>query len=147
VGLASGAEPPSSDPCAARPFSDGDLTRVLATAQNGLLYLWSPHMPYSVQGLEEIRELAARRRLTLVALLDPSADCTLAVRIAATRGFPRKALAYTLAERLFAHGATLHYPTLVLFREGRLLAAMLPGYVGVNVYQAFIDERLELSRP
>jgi hypothetical protein len=102
-------------------------------------------MPYSVQGLVEVLALGERLALTVVPLLDPDADPGLARETVRSAGLPAEALEALRpmrSNRLLERGVTLHYPTLLLFRHGRLLETMLPGYVSPAVCESFVRERL-----
>ena len=46
---------------AAPAFTDRDLVALLATPASGVLYLWSPHMPLSVDGWAQLTRAAASR--------------------------------------------------------------------------------------
>lgn len=146
AGCAISPAPPAIGEGGAAQFTDAALARLLDAETlpgvSGILYIWSPHMPYSVQGLAEVLALGKRLELTVVPLLDPDADAGLAARVVQARHLPREVLRPMRSNRLLERGVTLHYPTLVLFREGRLLESMLPGYVSPAVCEAFVRGRL-----
>lgn len=124
-------------------FSDDDLEDLLRSRRaGGLIYVWSPHMPYSVKGLRDMAVLGARVGMPVTPLLDPYAETTLSVRVVQEAELPREALRSLASPTLFARGATLHFPTLLVFAHGRLAEQMLPGYTSPAVYETFIEEQL-----
>ena len=140
--LASGLEPRLDTPS----FDDADLARVLeASAEqgtDGILYVWSPHMPYSVVGLKVMFALQAEYDWQVVALLDPSADQVLAQRVAARMRWNPSTLQRLHSNALFDRGFTLHYPTLAVFSNGVINEAILPGYRSGDGYRSFIHGAL-----
>lgn len=139
VPMRSSTEAASHDPV----FSDVDLEELLlSTPAGGLIYVWSPHMPYSVKGLRDIADIGGRVGLSVTPLLDPYAEARLSARVVEEAGLPPAALRSLNSPALFDRGATLHFPTLFVFAHGRLAEHMLPGYTSPAVYEAFIEEQL-----
>ncbi len=128
-------------------FDDADLTEAISAGSatgtpRGIVYVWSPHMPYSVHGLQDVLDLGQRLELPVIALLDPDADWQLAARVAEVAGLPGHALRAMRSNRLFDLGVTLHYPTLLVFGAGRLGDAVLPGHASPAVGEAFVRAQL-----
>ena len=99
-------------------------------------------MPYSVRGLGELHRLTASMDVRFIPLLDPGADPLLARQVIREHGWPSAWLARLDSARLFDRGVTLHYPTLVVFREGVVVEPLLPGYVTKGTYDRFIRAAL-----
>jgi len=125
------------------PFTDQDLANLLASASRGVIYVWSPHMPYSVRGAVEARRLIDQLELTPILLLDPNADAALASREREGHVLPVSAMRRMQATSLWRMGVTQHFPTVVVFADGRLDAQMLPGYTPPADLLAFIRQRLQ----
>lgn len=123
-------------------LDDAALARLLEARERGVIYLWSPHMPYSATGAVEASTLARTLRLPLTLALDPQADAQLAARARARLALPAQALQRARAQALHARGATLHFPTVMVYRDGRLDAQMLPGYTPPAALAEFLQERL-----
>lgn len=128
---------------AGRAFTDRDLARLLDTAGRGAIYLWSPHMPYSLRGAVEAKHLLEGLGLTAVLLLDPRAESSMAQRARRTHRLPDDAMRRIRADALWRIGATQHYPTVVVFAAGRLDTQMLPGYTTPSVLSSYIHHRLQ----
>lgn len=123
-------------------FHDRDLDSLLHEQGSGVLYLWSPHMPYSVQGAREARQVADALGIRPVLLLDPYAEPALAGSTARVNRLPAGALRRMRAGRLSRMGATQHFPTAVVFAAGRVDVRMLPGYTPPADLRDFIRQRL-----
>ncbi len=120
-------------------FTDADLRRVIAAHPRGLLYVWSPHMPLSVEGMAQARILAERRGLSLTVLLDPAANETLARSVAAQHAWsPDTALVADSTELRF-RDVLVHAPTLQAFAAGRLVGSAFPGHHTSEEYAAYLD--------
>lgn len=127
---------------AGRDFDDHDLAALLAGGARGVIYLWSPHMPYSVQGARDVHRVAADLGLTAVLLLDPYAEPALTEQVLRAQRLPASAARRVRARALLERGVTQHFPTVVVFERGRLDAQMLPGYTPPRALRAFIRQRL-----
>lgn len=123
-------------------FDDADLAALLHRVSSGVIYLWSPHMPYSLAGAAEARGVATELGLQPVLLLDPYADAALAIAASRKHRLPATAMRRARADALWRMGATQHFPTAVVFESGRLDAQMLPGYTPPADLRAFIRQRL-----
>lgn len=130
---------PSAPPPA---FNDGDLAALLASGAHGVLYLWSPHMPLSVDGFAALVTAARTRGLRLEPLLDPAADRAFATTQAAARGLPTAALRVADAVELQFRELALHAPSAAVFADGRLVGPVLRGYRTADEYSEFISRVL-----
>ena len=122
-------------------FSDGDLRARLAAGGRGALYVWSPHMPLSVDGYRQLEPAARSRQVAVDVLLDPSANRDFA-RAALAAGLPASALRVVDAVELEFREATVHAPSLLVYRDGRVVEAILRGYRTTAEYEQFLDREL-----
>jgi len=125
-----------------REFNDRDLARLLKNHTRGVIYLWSPHMPYSVQGASEAQRVAQELAVKSVLLLDPYAEPALTDHALKSQRLPASATRRVRASALAKMGATQHFPTVILFERGRLDSQMLPGYTPPSDLRAYIRQRL-----
>lgn len=123
-------------------FADADLARLLATGGSGVLYLWSPHMPLSVDGYATLVAATRARGLALEPLLDPAADRAFASREATARRLPAAALRVADAVELQFRELALHAPSAAVFAGGRLIGSVLRGYRTAEEYTAYFDREL-----
>ncbi len=125
-------------------LSDAALEkRISAPGAKGIVYAWSPHMPLSVQGLEEARQLADQLHLQFLPVLDPAADLGLARSVARSHHWGNEALRQNHSIELLARGTNLHYPALVVFAHGKLVNGMYPGWGPPANVEKYIAENLK----
>lgn len=124
-------------------FNDQDLANLLKNETRGVIYLWSPHMPYSVHGATEARRVVEGLGLKSVLLLDPYAESALANRVLRSHHLPYSAMRRAHAKDLSKMGATQHFPTAIVFERGQLDVQMLPGYTPPSDLHAYIRQRLK----
>ncbi len=121
-------------------FTDADLRAAVERHPSGVaIYLWSPHMPLSVDGYSELREAAEARGLGVVPLLFAESDLDFARREAARAGMPESALLTVASAELILRDAQLHAPSVVVFR-GRRASSVLPGYRNAEGYGRWLAE-------
>lgn len=134
-------------PAAAAPrFSDDDLARALAAPAPGVVYVWSPHMPLSVDGYRAIAAAASARGLTVHAVLDPGADRAFAAAERARGGLPAEALRVADSVELLFRDVLVHAPTVQAYARGRLVGSAFPGAHGADEYGAWLDRVLAEAR-
>ena len=124
-------------------FTDADLARLLAGGGRGVLYLWSPHMPLSVDGYAAVADAARARGVPVDALLDPAADRTFARTAAAAHGLPAAAMRVADSVELQFRELALHAPSAAVYAEGRLVGSVLRGYRTAEEYGAFLSRVLD----
>lgn len=120
-------------------FTDADLRGLVAHHPRGLLYVWSPHMPLSVDGVRVARIVAERRGLPLTILLDPAANTGLARSVIARHGWPPDSAIVADSTELRFRDVLVHAPTIQGYASGRLVGSAFPGYHTVDEYSAYLD--------
>ena len=101
-------------------FTDADLRRAVSAASTDgsrgvVIYVWSPHMPLSVDGYREIATAAAAHGLCLVPLLFPGSDPDFAAAEAERAGIPDDGLREAASVELDFRDAQLHAPSILVF--------------------------------
>ncbi len=130
-------------PGAATPrFSDEDLARAVAGPARGVVYVWSPHMPLSVDGYRAIVTAASERGLRVDAVLDPGADRAFAAAERARGGLPASALRVADSVELLFRDVLIHAPSVQAYGQGRLRGSAFPGFHTAAEYGAFLDRVL-----
>lgn len=133
----------SPRPAAAAPgFSDEDLAALVSSGRPGVLYVWSPHMPLSVDGYQALAAAATARGLTVHPLLEPGADRTFAEASLARGGLPRDALRIADSVELWYRDVHLHTPVILVYARGRITGDAWPGYHSAEEYGGFLDRAL-----
>lgn len=127
-------------------FTDRDLDSILRSedTQNtaGLIYAWSPRMPLSILGADEIAIIAKKLNLPLYIVVDPSAT-EQEIRNSVGNNSLLKNSAALRSEKLISMSMKIHYPSLVMYRNGNLLTPSRPGYDEPERLEAYIIRRLK----
>jgi hypothetical protein len=127
---------------AAGSWTDARLEKVVKTGHRGFVYLWSPHMPYSVRGLEELPALKKKlgSDAEIVVMLDPAAHQADAEATMREYKFPRAYLSRFNSMELYMRDALIHAPSLLPFAGKKLGSKLLPGYLNAADMEAFIKK-------
>ncbi len=112
-------------------FDDQDLQDLLAKSTQGLIYLWSPSLPLSVEGKAEIQKVATGLNLPVTFLVDPTATAN-------TDGDPK-----VTSQELLLLGATRHYPALLVYQGGKLTSLAHVGRRSNGEWKWIINQELK----
>ncbi len=123
-------------------FTDADLTALVGSGTSGVIYLWSPHLPLSVDGYAHVADAADRRGLKVEPLLAADADRRFAAEAVTAGRLPATALRAADAVELEFRGLALHAPAVLVFAGGRLRGPVLPGYKTADEYADFFTRVL-----
>lgn len=131
----------------AGPFTDADLQSALAEASGPLVvYVWSPHMPLSVDGYPEIAAAGEALDLTVVPVLFAGSDREFAAREASRVGIPEAGLRELVSSELLGREAQVHAPSIVVF-DGERVSPVLPGYRNAAGYRRYLEGVLGGAQP
>jgi hypothetical protein len=122
--------------CAATPlFTNEDWSSLLAKSKQNqtrvLVYTWSPHMPLSRRGLEELYSFEGIDPKSLVILLDPNADTEFAADVAKENHWPPESLRKVASIDLIKQGVRIHYPSYLIINKGQVRPIVM-GYKSVE---------------
>lgn len=123
-------------------FDDSYFEAVAAANPAGILYVWSPHMPYSLKGWEPLQRAARKTGVPVFAVLDPHASALLLSEMPSEFNSLKASSRRLEAWELIQRGVGQHYPTTVLFSRGRVVGPVYPGVKSEGQYVAFIKEYL-----
>ena len=123
-------------------FDDDDVQQLVGANDRGVIYLWSPHMPLSIDGFRSLRVAADARGLAVHAVLDPAADRAFSALSLAAAGLPATALRVADSVELLFRDVLLHAPSIQVYGGGHLRGSAFPGYHSAEEYGAFLDRVL-----
>ena len=89
-------------------FGDDDLAALMSDGTPGVIYVWSPHMPLSVDAYHHVVRATADLGVTMTALLDRAVDLSYAESIAASAAIPEDARRTFRSVELTFRNATVH---------------------------------------
>jgi hypothetical protein len=123
-------------------FTDEALEAAIAHTRRGVIYAWSPHMPLSVLGLGYIHEAAKKLHADVITVLDPMAQAR-AVRDLVSQGKVKREATRRIASLdLLMRGMNVHYPSILVVRDGKIASHMLPGLESEKLYEDFMRKQL-----
>lgn len=125
-------------------FTDRTLENLLNTSVAGVIYAWSPEMPYSIEGLLDVKKAAESVGAVFIPVLDPSSDVDMAMESLKQYGLQDQfRILQMRSEQLLVAGMTVHFPSLIVFKEKKLISPIYPGLQTVARYRSFILEKLK----
>jgi hypothetical protein len=124
---------------AAGGFEDSDLIKTVGAQKSGLIYVWSPHMPLSVEGFTAAQAAAQAAKVAFVPLLDAEADQEFALKTAREQKFPESALRRQESMELHFRGMAAHFPSAVAFTDGKIQGAVIAGLESKEGYQQMVS--------
>jgi hypothetical protein len=131
-------------------FQDKDLDKLLSiskkTHKKGLIYIWSPHMPLSLRGVHEAKKITKSKGIELTVVLDPYASADLAAKVATRESFPKAYLRPLESRVLLEKNMTLHFPSVIPYRDGTLARDMRGGYDNPKRLASYLEKEFEKLR-
>ena len=126
-------------------FNSEKLNHLLASSELGAIYIWSPHMILSVMGIPVVEELCRDLKVPLTIIMDPAARPIITGDVKDTFAIKDEYFVTNEAFALSLLGSELHYPNLILYRDGKLLSGVLFGAKSITTYKNYITQKLKLS--
>jgi hypothetical protein len=123
-------------------WTDAELAERLRKGDTGVILLWSPHLPLSVDAYDLLLGLTREMGIELVVALHPEADAAYARSVALARGMPSSVLRPLAGIELVFRGMTTHAPSVQAFAGGRFLGPVLPGYRDREGFRLSIERAL-----
>lgn len=132
--------PPPSE---SRLFDDEALAALMKREPAGVICVWSPHMPLSVDACQLVGRVTRDLRVAATLLLDPNANDAYARTTALAAGLPADAIRPFHSVELVFRQATMHAPSILFYKDGRIIGSTVPGYRDEAAYETLIRSRLE----
>ena len=127
----------------AKSFTDEDLNYLMKVLPGGIVYVWSPHMPYSMKGIRIIQAVGDRLRLPVFLLVDPHANRTLALDAQRIFQLGDKDMRPVGSWTLIQRNITTQFPSVVVFKNGNLRGGTIPGVKSEEHYLKLIERQLQ----
>src|SRR5262245_39254513 len=125
-------------------FTDRDLERTLRQESRVLFYSFSSGMPLSLTGLNEIRHPATDLHAHVIFLLDPLTT-EAELRSLSLPADILPLIKYQKSRRLRDLGIQLHYPSLIVSGDHRVVGPPIPGFKSRAGYVTLVSDLLKLS--
>ena len=127
-------------------FTSENLKQLLTKSVTGAIYVWSPHMILSVIGIPVVEEVCRSLNVPLTILMDPGATPLLTADVREVFQLKESSILLNQASALSLIGSELHYPNLILYRNGSLLPGVLFGVKSHSAYKSFVLKNLKLGQ-
>lgn len=125
---------------------DDGLAALMSDGRAGVLYLWSPHKPISVEGLRSMKEATGRTGVRLFAVVEPTSDPRAVERTARRLKLRTDQVLYLDSFELQQRGFRLHFPSLLIFDAGVFASQVRRGYEFPDVYEDYLKTHLAKER-
>lgn len=125
------------DPSEQQKFFD-----LLKGKEQGVVYLWAPHMPPAVYGLQEALKASQKLKLPLIAVLHPSSDVAAAKLVLKKLKLSESLARSIRAPELLYLNLTNHAPSMAIFKDQRWVGKVLPGAEGAETYGLYMKQAL-----
>lgn len=128
-------------------FTDNTLRELLSDSSDrqtsGAIFTWSTRMNLSLVGVAEIQTICNELNLDLTILLDPAISDQEADQV--RKPFYEATIpSYRLAsEYLLKMGLRIHYPSLVIYKNGKIIGSFRPGYDEPGRVRDYLLRRLQ----
>lgn len=121
-------------------LDDKALQDLLKKKPDGVLFIWSPHMKLSLISIAELRRAADGMGLPVTFAMDPIADQKKAKQQAEKYKIGDGSLRRVDSVELSMRNVLLHFPTLLVTRNGKICEKVQRGYRKADRFQAIITD-------
>lgn len=126
------------------PYLDADLFSSIKKNSWGVIYVWTPYMPLSVQGIAEIKKAMANSGGDLTILLDPKANLSEAEKWVEKGLVQKSELKKVNSSEIFDRGLGVHYPAAYIYKDGFLANTDYVGFKSAQIYSKWIKYEKEI---
>lgn len=127
-----------------RKFNDRELAQLIERNKTGLIYAWSPHMPLSIDGINEIKQAAAKLNLPVTFVLSPHANMEFAKKVLNEKKLPAEYLKVYDSLEMVERGSSLHFPSLLIYQNGKLFRRARPGHEVSKIFETYLKKVMSL---
>lgn len=115
-------------------FTDLDLYSSMKKNEWGVIYVWTPYMPLSVQGIAEIKKAMKNSGGELTILLDPKATLSEAEKWVEKGLVQKNELKRAESNEIFDRGLGVHYPAVYIYKNEFLANSDYVGFKKAQIY-------------
>ncbi len=123
-------------------FTDDDLYKVMKKSEWGVIYVWSPAMPLSVAGIQEMKKAIATvgGNGKLIVLVDGKISFKDVAKVLKLGKVTKAEIKQVASPELYERGVALHYPSVILFKNSFLSNGKYIGYKEAPTYVNWIKK-------
>ncbi|MBA2403451.1 MAG: hypothetical protein H0V66_01660 [Bdellovibrionales bacterium] len=133
-------KPYVNDKISAQYFSDKEIANFIKKNKTGAIYVWSPRMSLSQNGLKEIKSASKALKLPVLMLMDKDVSDKEQVSLSKKMGkdVTRRVDSFDFKMR----NVSMHFPALIVFKEGKIVSGVKYGYEKAEDYQRDLRSKL-----
>ena len=123
-------------------FTDTDLQKLVETEKQGVIFVWSPGMIYSMLEYPEMKSAVDSLGLKIITVMDPFVEKKIIQKTASSRKLPMSERRLEAVE-LLSRNMTQHYPASIVFSQGKLANDTIIGALSAASFRQRIIEDLK----
>ncbi len=123
-------------------FSDKDLFETLKSNQWGVIFVWSPNMPLSLEAIQNLKAAMKETNGKLTILADGKTSIEAIEALVKTGQVQPSEIRQVSSSELYAHNMTLHYPIAFIYKNGLLSNRTYIGHKRTEMYKLWISTAL-----
>lgn len=124
-------------------YTDLELASFINKNKKGIIYTWSANMPWSVDGIKEIRKAAAELGVPVQIVMGPDSDLNLTKKLLSEKKVTGDDTKPFASLELIMRGAAVHYPSIVWFKDGKVSRWARPGYEVSSLYVSYFSKEFK----
>lgn len=125
---------------AAKDFLDANLKKIESNKWTGIVYAWSPRLPFSAKGISHILKAGQKLKMPVLFLADGEAPSDEVAQFAKMYNVSARRMR---SQILMSAGASLQYPSVFVFQNGRRMGTVIPGFKRSEIYVQMIQSELQ----
>lgn len=108
-------------------FTDEALKKFMDENPKGLIYVWSANMPWSVEGMDEVRAAVKELKVPVKIVMSPMSDEKLTAELLKNKKITKEDTEMHASLEFVMRGMTIHDPSVLAFKNGHLSRWARPG--------------------
>lgn len=115
--------------------SDSVIEQFVKNEKNGYIYTWSPSMPLSVDGVNQLVKASKKIGFSLLVVLDQKANLKRAEKIAEKNKWPLSYIYKSNSVELKFRNMFVHFPSALMIKDGKISKKTIPGFKFSGYYE------------
>lgn len=125
-------------------FTDVDLAKFIKENKRALIYTWSTQMPWSIDGIKEIKDAAAKLGVPVMVLMAPTSNPTKVQELISSGKITKEDAKSHHSLEFYMRGMTMHDPSVLWVNDGQLARWARPGHENSNLYITYFSKVFSL---
>lgn len=124
------------DPIAGKNIvSDSVIEQFIKNEKNGYIFTWSPSMPLSIDGVNQLVKASKKSGFSLLVVLDQKANLKRAQKISEKNKWPFSYTYKSNSVELKFRNMFVHFPSALMIKDGKISKKTVPGFKFSEYYE------------